>query len=129
MTRQATLEAKRREQTQLDVPAWHANLAQLNAMAQNLTTLWDDPQTDVRQKKRIVRTVIREIVVDTDAPAGEIALIIQWQGGLHTQHKVRWRKRGQNRCHTSPDIVAAVADLARVCTDDLIASGLVHGHA
>src|SRR5262249_26991725 len=34
-------------------------------------------------KRSIVRTLIEEIVVDVDAEAGELILIIHWKGGVH----------------------------------------------
>jgi hypothetical protein len=41
-------------------------------LAKNLEAVWCDPGADVRLKKRIVRTLIEEVVVDVDAAAGEI---------------------------------------------------------
>ena len=40
------------------------------------------PTTDARLKKRIVRTVIREIIADIDDKAAEIVLMIHWMGGV-----------------------------------------------
>lgn len=39
---------------------------ELEALARDLPRLWHHPQTDVRLKKRILRTVIHEVVVDVD---------------------------------------------------------------
>ena len=36
-------------------------------------------------KKRIVRTLIQEIVADIDDAAAEIVLIVHWIGGLHSE--------------------------------------------
>ena len=35
----------------------------------DLARVWDDPATDVRLKKLVLRTLIEEIVVDVDAAA------------------------------------------------------------
>jgi hypothetical protein len=75
-------------------------------------------------KKRIVRTLIQEVVVDVDTQAGEILLLIHWQGGVHTELRLPRRRRGHNRQHTSHDIVEAVQVLGRICPDDLIAGVL-----
>lgn len=93
-------------------------------LAADLATVWNGPQADVRLKKRLVRTLIHEIVVDTDAEAGEVILIIHWKGGMHTELRLPRRRRGQNRTQTSKDIVAAVRTLARICSDDLLANVL-----
>ncbi len=93
-------------------------------LAPNLDRVWNHPQTDVRLKKRIARTVIEEVLVDVDSDAGETSLVIRWQGGVHTELRVRRRRRGQNSLHTSPDIVEAVRALTRICSDKVIAGVL-----
>jgi DNA invertase Pin-like site-specific DNA recombinase len=102
-------------------------------LATKLESVWNDPGADVRLKKRIVRTLIREVVADVDAVAGEIILIIHWKGGVHTELRVPRRRRGQNSAHTPKAVVEAVVALARICPDDLIAgvlnrNGLKTGH-
>jgi DNA invertase Pin-like site-specific DNA recombinase len=95
-------------------------------LAGDLQALWDNPATDVRIKKRIIRTLIHEVVVDVDGPAGNIALVIHWQGGVHTELNVPRRRRGQSSAHTARPIIDAVRELAKVCSDDMIASALNH---
>lgn len=90
-------------------------------LAKQLETVWNDPQTDARLKKRIVRTLIHEVVADVDSAAGEVLLVIHWKGGVHTELRVPRRRRGQNNGHTSHVAVEAVGTLARICSDDLIA--------
>jgi hypothetical protein len=85
-------------------------------------------------KKRLVRTLIHEIVVDVHAEAGEVILVIHWKGGIHTELRLPRRRRGHNSSHTSKDIIEAVRVLARICSDDLLAStlnrnGLLTGHS
>jgi DNA invertase Pin-like site-specific DNA recombinase len=93
-------------------------------LAANLEAVWKDPSTDVRLKKRIVRTLIHEVIVDVDAKAGEIVLTIHWKGGVHTELRLPRRRRGHCSSHTSKDIVDAVVVLTRICTDDVIAATL-----
>ena len=52
-------------------------------LADDLQTVWQAPTTDARLKKRIVRAVIKEVVADVDAEAGEIILFLHWMGGIH----------------------------------------------
>ena len=85
--------------------------------------VWKAPTTDARLKKRIVRTVIREVIADIDVEAGAIVLLIHWMGGVHTELRLPRRRRGQ-RNSTSPDIVAAVRHLVLIANDDLIAGML-----
>src|SRR6185503_6547296 len=46
----------------------------LDRFASNLRTIWSAPTTDARLKKRIVRTLIREVVADLDDASAEIIL-------------------------------------------------------
>lgn len=105
---------------------------QITALAGDLRAVWSAPTTDARLKKRIVRTVIHEVVADIDAAAAEIVLLIHWMGGVHTELRLPRRRRGQ-RNSTSADIVAAVRQLVLIANDDLIAgilnrNGLLTGH-
>lgn len=99
-------------------------LADFTALAERLETLWADPESDQRLKKRVVRTLIQEIIVDVDAVASEVVLVIHWMGGIHTELRVPRRRRGQNSTHTAPDTLDAVRVLARICSDTLIANVL-----
>jgi DNA invertase Pin-like site-specific DNA recombinase len=102
------------------VPRLKATLLSLGALADNLRAVWSAPTTDARLKKRIVRTVIQEVIADIDAEAGIIVLLIHWMGGTHTELRLPRRRRGQ-RNSTAPDIVAAVRQLVLIANDDLIA--------
>jgi hypothetical protein len=89
-------------------------------LASDLRSFWAASTTDARSKKRIVRTVINEVVAYIDAEAGEIILIIHWTGGVHTELRLPRRRKGQ-RNSTAPDILAAVRHLVLIVNDDLIA--------
>jgi hypothetical protein len=99
-------------------------LADFTALAERLETLWEQPATDPRLKKRIVRSLIHEIVVDVDAAASEVVLVIHWIGGVHTEVRVPRRRRGQNSTHTAPETIDAVRALSRICSDAMIANVL-----
>ena len=98
--------------------------AEFENLAEQLEALWQNEDTDARLKKRIVRSLIHEIVVDIDGATSEIVLVIHWKGGVHTELRVPRRRRGQNRTHTAPETVVAVRSLARIGPDAYIASFL-----
>ena len=81
----------------------HAAPVHLAALAADLKAVWSAPSTDARLKKRIVRTVIHEVVADIDDEASEIVLLTHWMGGVHTELRLPRRRRGQ-RNSTSADI-------------------------
>ncbi len=97
---------------------------QFSELARDLRDVWDDPQTDVRFKKRIVRALVEELVVDIDNEQHEIVLLLHWKGGVHSEVRVARRRRGQSRAHNTPEVVDAIRILARVCKDEVIAAFL-----
>lgn len=97
--------------------------SQLVALAGNLRAVWTAPSTDARLKKRIVRTLIHEVVADLDDVASEIVLVIHWVGGVHTELRLPKRRRGQRNA-TPDDIVEAVRQLVLIANDDVIAGVL-----
>jgi hypothetical protein len=97
--------------------------ASFATLANDLKAVWTAPTTDARLKKRIVRTVIREIIADIDDKAAEIVLMIHWMGGVHTELRLPKRRKGQ-RNSTAPDIIAAVRHLVLIANDDVIAGAL-----
>jgi len=104
-------------------PSREAAPMPLATLAEDLKSVWRAPATNARLKKRIVRTVIREVVADIDVDAAEIILVIHWMGGLHTELRLPRRRKGQ-RNSTSADIIAAVRQLVLIANDDLIAGSL-----
>lgn len=97
--------------------------SQLVALAGNLRAVWTAPSTDARLKKRIVRTLIHEVVADLDDVASEIVLVIHWVSGVHTELRLPKRRRGQRNA-TPDDIVEAVRQLVLIANDDVIAGVL-----
>ena len=92
----------------------------LAALAGDLSAVWSAPTTDARLKKRIVRTVIQEVIADIDTDTRETVLLIHWMGGIHSELRLPRRRRGQ-RNSTAPDIIDAVRQLILIANDDLIA--------
>jgi len=104
----------------------------LTNLAGDLKSIWTAPTTDARLKKRIVRTLIHEIVADIDDQAAEVILVVHWIGGLHSEIRLPRRRRGQ-RNSTPADIIDAVRQLVLILSDDVIAgflnrNGLVTGN-
>jgi DNA invertase Pin-like site-specific DNA recombinase len=93
------------------------------SLADDIEEIWNSSDSSERIKKRIIRALVREIIVDLDEPAGKINLVIHWQGGVHTELSVPRRKRGKATC-TSADAIEAVRSLSQVCTDQHIAGVL-----
>ena len=97
---------------------------EFSELANQLEELWRQDDADTRLRKRIVRSLIHEVIVDVDDAVNEIVLVIHWKGGIHTEVRVPRRRRGQSNAHTAPEIVSAVRSLARICPDAFIANVL-----
>jgi len=94
----------------------------LMALGADLQAVWMDSTTPVELKKRILRTVINEIVVEVNHTTSQVDMRIHWAGGVHTLLHVRKNKRGHNRNATDENTVELVRDLARGWPDRYIAS-------
>lgn len=124
LSRQAEIEAKIAAHDNASTPNQNITPASFATLAEDLRTVWNAPTTDARLKKRIVRTLIHEVVADIDAEAangsGEIVLVIHWIGGVHTDLHLPRRRRGQ-RNSTPVETVEAIRQLTLIANDDLIA--------
>ncbi len=64
------------------------------ALAEDLPRLWDHPETSPDVKKRILRTVLKEIVVTSDGDS--VHFIVHWQGGDHTELRLKKTPTGRH---------------------------------
>ena len=89
-------------------------------LADDLPSVWNHPQSSKQLKKRIVRTLLHEIIVKKDG--GKISMLLHWQGGDHTALEFLKNKTGHNRYASPDDVVKLVRELARVQSDRGIVS-------
>ncbi len=124
LARQAEVETKIAAHDAAAPPNRNATLASFATLADDLNSVWNAPTTEARLKKRIVRTLIHEVIADIDAEAaegsGEIVLIIHWMGGVHTELRLPRPRRGQRNA-TPVETLEAVRQLTLIANDDLIA--------
>lgn len=96
----------------------------LGHLATDLQGVWNDQRTDVRLKKRLLRTLLEEIVVDVDLTVGVTELLLHWKGGIHTTLRLQRRPRGRTHHSASTEVVEAVRQLSNICPDKTIAGYL-----
>jgi DNA invertase Pin-like site-specific DNA recombinase len=92
----------------------------LTELANDLPKAWRHAKADNQLKKRILRTVIREIVVDIDDDNNLVA-VIHWFGGKHTQHQIRRRRKARVKSDGQPDLLQIIGHLAATSRDQDIA--------
>ena len=124
LERVAELERRFEQEQKRRRPPCSLAAEEFESLAGELERIWNHPDTDARLKKRIVRTLIEEVLVDVRAEAGEILVTIHWRGGVHSELRVPRRRRGQNRLHTVSSTVEAVRLLTRILSDEQIAAYL-----
>ena len=55
---------------------------QLLTLSDDLEQLWDHPHSSVSLKKRILRTVLQEVIADTTDDPPSVHLKLHWAGGF-----------------------------------------------
>jgi hypothetical protein len=120
----AELEGRLDAECQAEPSLTESQRQQLATLGADLHALWNGASTPVELKKRVLRTVINEIVVDVDHESGHIEMKIHWAGGVHTPLRVRKNQSGQNGNATGADAVELIRKLATGWNDGHIASML-----
>ncbi len=119
------LESRLEALSRAAVPALSVEQQQrLGELGRDLKQLWEAPQAPVELKKRLLRTVIEEIVVTRPEPPTEHRLQIHWAGGVHTELRVPRNARGMHGRMADRSVVELVRELAQVCDDQTIAAVL-----
>jgi DNA invertase Pin-like site-specific DNA recombinase len=93
-------------------------------LGRDLPTLWGHPAATAGLKKRLLRAALQEVVIADNAERTEHVLVLHWQGGVHTELRVKRTKTGQHRRAAEADVIALVSELSKVCTDQTIAATL-----
>jgi DNA invertase Pin-like site-specific DNA recombinase len=88
---------------------------EIRGLSQDLSRVWNHPDSSVELKKRIIRTVIKEIVVYLEVD--EIRLVIHWEGGEHTELEVPKHKSNTKALKTNVDTKKIITELARIMPD------------
>jgi hypothetical protein len=94
---------------------------QLMALGADFDRAWSHPAATAATRKRILRTAISEIIVRRDGAI--IHAVLHWQGGDHTELKVKQRLNAAGRHNPRiPDgTIALMSELARLMPDRQIA--------
>jgi hypothetical protein len=102
-------------------PGERERLIELGA---DLSQAWTHPAAPASVKKRILRTVLHEIILDVADDPPRNLLWLHWSGGVHTQLVLPRNRSGRHGRAASDDAVALIRELAAVCNDQTIAAVL-----
>ena len=101
-----------------------ADRERLTGLATSLPALWNHEAATPDIKKRILRTVIEEIMISDDEEKRHHLLTIHWKGGVHTELKVVRNMRGRKKVETDKTALELIEELSKVCGDQAIAATL-----
>ena len=93
-------------------PLSHAepDLEQLLALGRDLSAVWNAPQADPALKQRLAGLLLEEVLCDVDASGQEVILVLHWQGGRHSEVRMRKPEPGQHRYQASPQVHALLRE-------------------
>lgn len=103
-------------------PLSEAQKRELLALSEDLMALWNHPEAPVPLKKRILRTVLTEIIIDHEADPEYHRLRLHWAGGVHTELRVERNKSGQHRYSADRSVIELVSELSKICPDKTAAA-------
>jgi len=94
------------------------------ALARDLPRLWHAPTTPAKDRKRMLRLLIKDITVEKSAEPKQLLVHIRWQGGACTDRSVQLRPNIADRVRYPAAVIARVRELAQGLLDAQIAAEL-----
>lgn len=116
----AEAEKKLHNSKSVEQPMTEGERSRLLQLGSQLRELWDHPQTPIVIKKRVLRSVIEEIISDVDEKTSELQFRIHWAGGIHTVLRVPKNRPGKHGRMTDRSVIDIVRELAPLSSDQAI---------
>lgn len=91
-------------------------------LGRDLRALWNDPAASDVLKKRVLRTVVEEIVIRDDEARLHHLLAIHWKGGVHTELTVARTQPGRKANDCEKTVLSLIEELSKVCSDQATAA-------
>jgi DNA invertase Pin-like site-specific DNA recombinase len=117
----AELESRARTLEEQAKPLSAEQKARLLQLGSDLRLLWHHAAAPVELKKRILRAVLEEIVVENRDDPPQHCLHMHWKGGVHTELRVVRNRTGQHNRVADDKAVELITELSKICDDKTIA--------
>jgi DNA invertase Pin-like site-specific DNA recombinase len=98
--------------------------AKVLALARDLPRVWHAPTTPAKDRKRMLRLLIKDITVEKPSSQKQILVHIRWQGGACTGLSVQLPPNRADRVRYPAAVIDRVRDLARSLPNGEIADRL-----
>ena len=89
-------------------------------LGERFAEVWDSPHCPLELRKTIIRTVVREVIVNEDVAGERLRFVMHWQGGSHTSFdmpKPQWGIAEK----TAPETIELIRQMAVRYSDEEIA--------
>jgi hypothetical protein len=93
-------------------------------LAEDLEAAWNAPGVTMRSRQQLVRALITDIIAEVDEKAGEVIFTIHWQGGQHSELRVRKPRTGEHSRRTTDEALAVIRSMSCRWSDQNIAASL-----
>jgi hypothetical protein len=93
-------------------------------LAEDLEAAWNAPGVTMRARQQLVRALIADIIADVDETAREVILTIHWQGGQHSELRIRKPSSGEHSRRTTDEALAVIRSMSCRWSDQDIAASL-----
>ena len=94
------------------------------ALARNVPRLWHAPSTQAKDRKRMLRLLIKDITVEKSTTPKQLLVHIRWQGGACSERVVQLPLNMPDRVRYPDAVVQRVRELAQNLPDAEIAAQL-----
>lgn len=99
------------------VPLREQDKASLKLLGERFSETWNNVSCDMIIKKKIIRCLIKEIVIDIDEEKEQLKLIIHWEGGSHSTMDIP-RPMPASKAHKTTEEDAEIIKKMAVRYDD-----------
>ena len=66
--------------------------------------LWENKECPADLKKRLIRAIVKEVIVNLDKERGILSFVIHWKGGVHTQFEMERPKSASEKKTSIEDL-------------------------
>jgi len=94
---------------------------QILALGKDFELVWNSDACPASLKKKIIRTVVEEIIVDHEEKTDLLRFVIHWRGGCHTQFEMPKPKHPGEANRTALEDRQIIKEMAARYGDDRIA--------
>lgn len=111
--------AEYRQKNNIDISS--AKKEELLLLAQDIPRLWKAPTTQAKDRKRIIRLLIKDITVERIEEYRKLILHIRWQGGANEEIQCNLPQKMCDKIRYSKKIINKIRELAKTKVNSDIA--------